>query len=133
MGYPLLLETFYMPHYLAGSEVKISDSSPNQRASWRIPYRAGFLHVSATDRTTGKVISNISFRLAIRGSEELRSIRGHYENDSVLLPPNEDILVIVEADGYKPWPSGEPKGRLLSIAPGVSLDLSVSMELAGKP
>ena len=106
---------------------------PTPMADWSIPYKAGFLTVHATDRATGKALPSIGFYLAVRGSEELRYMRGSWAGGTVMLPPNEDIYVRVKVQGYATWPVGEQKGRLVTVQPGASIDLSAVMDATTEP
>lgn len=128
-GYPPLGILFYTLH-APEPRIRISSQSLHQIANWTIPYKAGFIRVRGTDRTTGKTIQNITVLIAIRGSEKLRYIQGGWGAETpILLPPNEDIYVKVSAEGYKPWPAGEEQGRLVTIQPGATLDLSAVLDI----
>ena len=131
-GYPLLGMLFYAPH-APEPRITISAQSLHQIADWTIPYKAGFLRVHATARDTGRTIKNVSLFVAIRENEDLRYMRGGRGADTpILLPPNEDVYVKVNAEGYRPWPAGEENGRLVTVHPGATLDLFAVLDITSQ-
>lgn len=130
-GYPQVQAMFYASTKL-GTAVTISAESPHVVVSWKIPYKAAWLHVDAHDRVTGKPVKAIGIGLVIRGNEN-RWQRGNFANNTVLMPPNEDVLVKVSAGGYRPWPNDQPNGMPIAMSSGASRTLDVELEPLNSP
>ncbi len=126
-GYPDLAATFYWPTTFE-TTVTISVGSPRAVVNWSIPYKAATLHVVAHDRITGEPVQAIGIELVVGGSEKTRRNQGSFQNNTVLLPPNEDVLVKVSAGGYRPWPSDQPQGKSVALPPGAERTLDVTLE-----
>jgi hypothetical protein len=127
-GYPGMEALFFAPA-ADSPRIVISAQFPKQIANWTIPYKAGFLRIHATDRATGKPVLGLGFLAAVRGSEDRRWSSGNWASDSpVLVPPNENVLVRLNADGYRSWPSDDQKGWPVRIPPGEAVDLNVIMD-----
>jgi hypothetical protein len=126
-GYPMMGSLFYSlraPQQL----VSITSENPTGHADWKIPYKAGIVHVQLTDARTGKQIFPMFFNLAVRFEPENRYLRGSGPSKQPLLvPPNEDIYFTVSAPGYQSWPEDGTKGRLLNLSPGTTQNIAIAL------
>lgn len=82
---------------------KITADSPNTEVSMMIGPKAGILTGRIFDSVTGAPIQNAGItlrRAADRGNYLSASLSPSFR---ILIPPNDDILIDVEALGYKTW------------------------------
>ncbi|MGA2170616.1 MAG: carboxypeptidase-like regulatory domain-containing protein [Terracidiphilus sp.] len=96
--------------------VELTAAQPNASLALRVGPRSGVLTGTITDSSTGDALRNVTFvlRSTARPGDFLEIAQ-----DSpfrILIPPGEDILVTVKAEGYKPWSPapGPPPVRVRS-------------------
>ena len=86
-GYPLLSSTFYTEH-APGAEIEVTAAAPSARADWRIPYKAGFLHVELKDAKTGRPIDSMFLNLDLRSDPTDRFMHMSSSSSRVVLVPS---------------------------------------------
>jgi hypothetical protein len=127
-GYPEMGSIFYSLQR-PSPEVHIAIGNLKGQADWRIPYKAGFVEVTLTDARTGKPIIPMFFSLVIQSTPEKGFMRGSTASTAALLvPPKENIYLIVSAPGYGEWPANDTKGKLLNLLPGKTERLVVALQ-----
>jgi hypothetical protein len=142
LGYPNMRATFYSadpPSKRSETIATLSAKHPQAELTFRIPYKGGFLRIQPSDAATGKLISGMSFSLKVRSNPDLRDIGGTRpasddpvlprEEDDLLLPPNEDILLKVSAPGYREWPYDGSPGYVINLLPGEHMTIDVPLQL----
>lgn len=94
--------------------------------------KAASISVTVTDAVSGKPVTNpnITLRRAANPADYIST--GPDSNSNVLIPPEEDILVEVSADGYKPWriesQSGADYARALHLRSAETRELKIRLQ-----
>ena len=127
-GYPQMGSVFYS-WQTPKPEVSIAATNLEGHADWRIPYKAGFVEVALTDARTGKPVIPMFFNLVVQSRPENGWMRGSMASTAaLLLPPNENVYLILSAPGYREWPADGTKGKLLNLLPGRTEKLVVELQ-----
>ena len=126
-GYPDVGSLFYSAA-LRGPRVNVSVSAPNPVAKWQIPYKAGVLKINLSNVLTGKPIPTIFYELSVRSAPTTRWLRGSSSSlETLLLPPNEDVILRVSSTGYEQWPGDGTSGRVVHLREGELQTLAVAL------
>lgn len=115
------------------SVVLLTSQNPSVRLDWKIPFKAGFLRLHVPGSRTGSESSPMTFRLVVRSRPQLGmtslTIPGHMEERviTLLLPPDEDVLLTLSSPGHLSWPEDESDGMLLHLGSGATENLMVPL------
>jgi hypothetical protein len=114
--------------HIRPQEVEITPE--HQEAEFRLylPPQAGFLKVKLTNQTTGDAIAGMLVEL--RRTDKQKSLvfsMGCYSTRVVLIPPDEDLLLHVSADGFREWQESVGEGKSIHLASGSQLQLDVQL------
>lgn len=127
-GYPQMGSLFYSWR-TPKPEVSITPTNLEGHADWRIPYKAGFVEITLTDARTGKPVIPMFFNLVVQSRPESGWMRGSIASTApLLLPPKENVYLVLSAPGYREWPADGTKGKLLNLLPGRSEKLLVALQ-----
>jgi hypothetical protein len=110
-------------------EVEITPEHREVELNVYLPPKAGFLHIHLTNRRTGNAITGMS--VALMSTTNPRSplfTMSCSSNHVILLPSNKDLLLHVTSDGFGEWKESVGNGKLVHLAPGTELTLSVRLE-----
>lgn len=133
-GYPHLPlgSQFYAKDYVA-PQATLSAENPEARVDWKIPFKAGFLRLHVSISHLGVETVPITFDLVVRSRPKfgIDSVMTSLKTDprssiTILLPPNEDVLLTATVPGYKRWPD-QQKGKLLNLSPGKTEDVTIHL------
>jgi hypothetical protein len=117
-GYPDLSGLFFAK-YAPERIVSLSPAAPNGHVDVHIPYKAAFLSLLVIDSETGKPLIRASAKLAVRTDPDHRWMSTGMKPDrSILIPPNEDVILNVTSPGYGTWPDDGSKGMLVNLLSG---------------
>jgi len=100
--------------------------------SYKAGPKAAAIVVDVVDAVTGIRIKNPTIVLRSPTDPKIWMSAGPDKNSKILFPPDEDVLVEVSAEGYKPWhfeaTSGEMHGHALHLHSGDARNLEITME-----
>lgn len=132
-GYPILGPQFYTKDY-PETQATLSVQNPEARVDWQIPFKAGFLRLHVSVNHSGVETVPITFDLVVRSRPKFgfQSVMTSLKTDprssiTILLPPNEDVLLTAMSPGYRHWPDQEI-GQLLNLRPGETKDVTISLK-----
>jgi hypothetical protein len=102
-GYPDLTMRFYgHGHWPASAE--ITPERPTASVIVQLGPKAASLVLHAIDDVSGRPIKHITVTLhPATDPHEFISTSISGPDSTILIPPDEDVLVTVSADGYQPW------------------------------
>jgi hypothetical protein len=95
-----------------------------------LPPKAAFLHVRLTNRVSGTPISAMRITVLREGSPSLVFQMSCYSTKVVLLPPDEDLIIHLTADGFREWKESAGSGQKLHLGSGENLALDVELDPA---
>jgi len=111
------------------SEVEVTAERPKAEFKVYLPPKAGFLQIRLTNRRTGGGISGM--RVAVMTMENPESplfTMSCYSNHVVLIPPDKNLLLHVDSDGFREWDESIGRGKPLHLNSGARLTLAVQLE-----
>lgn len=112
-------------------EVELTRENREAELNLQLPPKAGRVAIHLTNRSTGAVIP--AMRVALmhpdRPESELFST-SCLSSDVVLVPPNKDLLLHISSDGFREWDESVGEGRLIHVASGTRLSLTVQLDPA---
>lgn len=121
-GYPQLGNTFYGD---ASAKVEITPQELTAHLDWRIPYRAGTLHIQLTDANTGKMILPMFYDMKVKSDQTKRRMYGSmFSSPPLLVPPDQEILLSIRAPNYSKW-SQESENGIVRLAAGSEHTLQI--------
>ena len=85
-----------------GVEVKLTESDPVAHVTVQIGSRPAEIDLRVTDKTTGKPVDSFTVRW-MRIDDRGPAMFTESTKNRVLVPPNVDVLLIVQARGYERW------------------------------
>lgn len=131
LGYPMRGNSFYTWRSPA-PEVDLTPQKPHADLDWKLPFRAGFLYLNLPAAQSSDEVVPITIKLvaASRPRFGMMSITalpetGNSKEIPVLLPPQEDVFLIVSVPSDQRCPGDERRGKLLNVLPGAIEHVSV--------
>ena len=113
------------------AEVTLSPQHPEGELNFRLPPKAGFLHIHLTNRRTGTVIHGVEVKWALKQEPNRLIFDGSSSSDSaILVPPDEDLLLHVISSGFLEWNESAGHGKPVRMESGSVLELDVQLEPA---
>jgi len=110
-------------------EVEITPARREAELRVNLPHKAAFLSVHLTNAKTGAPISDLDITvLHDTKPPSLAFTMGCYSTKTVLLPPDQNLLVHITANGFREWTESVGSGKLLHLASGARMDLDVELE-----
>jgi hypothetical protein len=110
-------------------EVEITPEHPEAEFNVSLPPKAGFLEIHPTNRRTGTAISGMS--IAVMPMEKPESplfTVSCYSDRVILVPPDKNLLLHVESDGFDEWDESVGTGKSFNVPSGGRLTLNVQLE-----
>jgi hypothetical protein len=110
------------------TEVEITPEHPKAEFLLYLPPQAGFLKIKLTNLMTGDAIS--AMRVELRHAYEQKSLAftmSCYSTHVVLVPPDQDVLLHVSAEGFREWEQSVGEGKAIRLASGAQLKLEVQL------
>lgn len=131
LGYPMQGNSFYSWRFPT-PQVTLTHQKPDANLNWKIPFRAGFLylHLPAAHSPDELVPMMVTLVVRSRSSVGRMSVTtfpemGKSKQVTVLLPPQEDVLLSVTAPGYQSWPGDRGEAKVLNVFPGAIEEVAV--------
>jgi len=112
-----------------GVRVELTESKPVAEVTVQIGPRPAEIDLSVTDKATGKPIGSFKVRW-IRIDDEPAGFVESTKNP-VFVPPNVDVLLIVQARGYKRWfytDLTSPSHPVLNVSSGDQRTVAAELE-----
>jgi hypothetical protein len=112
------------------SEVEISPE--HRQAEYRVvlPSKAGFLQIHLTNRKTGAAIPWMNVSVAPTEDPQHPFDSSRDSSLVILVPPDENLLLHVTAEGFGEWDQSAGTGKLIFVPSGTQLTLAVELEPA---
>ena len=111
------------------AEVTLSPQHPEAEFNFRLPPKAGFLHIHLTNRKTSALIKTMEVKVTSQEDPDRQIFsEGCFSDRIILLPPDKDLLLHVTSRGFLEWDESVGLGKPIRIASGNSLDLDVQLE-----
>ena len=111
-------------------DVEISFEHPIAELTVNLPPKAGFLRIHLTNKATGAGIN--AWEVVVMSSDKPESplfTESCFDDDElVLVPPDEHLLVHVNAEGFREWSDSVGAGRAIYAPSGDLLKLDVTLE-----
>jgi len=105
--------------------VEITPDHREAGVTLTLPPKAGFLRVKLTNRTTGASIPTMSVSvLRDTAPPALAFTIGCSSTKTLLLPPDDDLLIRISSDGFREWDKG------LHLRSGEQITLNVQLDPA---
>jgi hypothetical protein len=101
-GYPNLHWDLY-GHGKSKLIAEVTPEAPTANVSITLGPKAAFITLKVVDDATGLSVGNPTVRLRLATDPDTFISTGLHSDPRILLPPDEDILVEVSSEGYKPW------------------------------
>jgi hypothetical protein len=115
------------------TDVEIAPEYPDATFNLYLPSRAGFIQIHLTNRRTGRAIRKMMTVWASPADKPgpLGSFTiSCYPDHVILVPPDQNMLLHVKADGFSEWDESVGTGRPVSAASGSRLTLDVQLDPA---
>ncbi len=126
-GYPPMYDGLYSQQPLPDLELTFKHSQTT--FNWRIPYKAARFHLRAMDAITGNPPRSIHYSLVLKSSPAIGRVTASGPADmQILLPPDTDLLLKVEAPGYWQWPANETPGYVINAGSLTEVNLDVPLQ-----
>lgn len=112
-----------------GARVELTESKPVAEVTLQIGPRPAEIDLRVTDKATGKPIDSLTVRW-MRIEDEPATFVESTKN-RVLVPPNVDVLLIVQARGYKRWfytDLTSPSHPVLNLSSGDQRTVAAELE-----
>ncbi len=110
-------------------EVTIIQEHPEAEFNFRLPPPAGFLHVHLTNDKTGEAIPGIFYKICPAERPDQYLISGSSGSARpILVPPDKDLRLHIESEGFKEWDQSIGKGVPIRIASGTHVTLEVRLQ-----
>jgi hypothetical protein len=110
-------------------EVELSPLHREAELNVYVPPKAGFLNIDLSNRKTGTAISGM--RIAVMQQTDPAKplfTMSCFSTNTILIPPDKDLLLHVTSDGFREWDESVGHGRPLHLASGARLKLNVQLE-----
>lgn len=129
--YPDMPSKFYS-HQSKPIPVAVTPGDPDHKVLFKLGPKAGTLKLIVLDETSGAAIKNpaVFLRIASRPKAWISITRR--DDSTVLIPPDEDVLIEVYAAKYQPWKSPEHAevagGQALHLEPGETREWTIHIK-----
>jgi hypothetical protein len=131
LGYPMQGNSFYSWRSPA-PQVTLTRQKSDANLDWKIPFRAGFLYLHLPAVHSPDELAPMMVTLVVRSRSSVGHMSvstfpemGKSKQVTVLLPPQEDVLLSVTAPGYQSWPADGSEAKVLNVLPGAIEDVAV--------
>ena len=117
-----------------GQLVSLTSEKPSARLLLNLGQKPARITFSVIDKETGLPITDVNIQIAqVDESITTRSVA--FQQDSIAVPPDKDMLIVIQANGYKRWfymdeGANQPTVHLQS---GEERNAEVNLEPASKP
>ena len=113
------------------TDVEVTSEHPEAAFNLYLPPRAGFIQIHLTNRTTGSAIHGmmtVSVSPMDKPGGPGSFTMSCYSDHVILVPPGQDLLLHVRADGFSEWGESVGTGKPISVSSGRRLALNVQLD-----
>ncbi|MGA8619379.1 MAG: hypothetical protein WB660_12795 [Candidatus Sulfotelmatobacter sp.] len=111
------------------SEVELTPEHREAELKVYLPPRAGFVQIHLTNRRTGGGISGMRVAVMSMENPELPLFAmSCSSNHVILVPPDKNLLLHVNSDGFREWDQSAGRGKPLQVPSGTRLALAIDLE-----
>ena len=110
-------------------EIEITPARREAELRVNLPPKAAFLRVHLTNARTGAPISGM--RIAVMRDTNPPSLAfsmSCFSTKTVLLPPDNNLLIHITSDGFREWKESVGKGKVLHLTSNSRLTLDVELD-----
>lgn len=114
-----------------GTSLHLSQSEPSAYVVLKIGANPAVLTFNVSAKDTGKPISHFSLRWFVINDEPGVRFSFSTNGNTVSVPPNQDVLLIVQAPGYRRWfyqDTASPGQPTLRLQPGEERTINADLE-----
>jgi hypothetical protein len=113
------------------SEIELTPGRPKAELRVNLPLKAAFLRVHLTNGRTGAPVSGMKIIVMHdTNPPSLAFSMSCFSTNTVLLPPDNNLLIHITSDGFREWKESVGKGRVLHLASSSQLTLDVELDPA---
>jgi hypothetical protein len=110
-------------------EVELTPEHRDTELKVFLPPKAGFVQIHLTNRRTGGDISGMGVTVMSRENPESPLFTmSCYSNHVILVPPDKNLLLHVNSDGFREWDESAGGGKPIHLPSGTRLALAVQLE-----
>jgi hypothetical protein len=112
------------------AEVEITPEHPESEFNLYLPPRAGFIQIHLTNRTTRAVIRRM-MTVWVSPMDSPNSglfTISCYSDHVILIPPDQNLLLHVRADGFSEWDESVQTGKPINVSSGGRLIMNVQLD-----
>jgi hypothetical protein len=117
------------------TEVELTPERPTVEFNFSLPPKAGFIQIHLTNRRTGRAIPSMIIAVGPMERPDARLFTDPlvftvscYSDRVILVPPDENLLLHVESDGFREWDESVGKGKPVNVPSGNLLTLKVQLD-----
>jgi hypothetical protein len=111
------------------AQIILSPQQSKAEFNFRLPPKAGFLHIHLTNHRTGAPIAILDIKVTSQDEpDRFNFSEGCLSDRAILLPPEKDLRVHISSAGFLEWDESVGAGKLIRMASGSSLDLDAQLE-----
>jgi hypothetical protein len=111
------------------AQIILSLQQPEAEFNFRLPPKAGFLHIHLTSRSTGAPIAVLDIKVTSQDEpDRFNFSEGCLSDRVILLPPDKDLRVHISSAGFLEWEESVGAGKPNRMASGSVLELDVQLQ-----
>jgi hypothetical protein len=112
------------------TEIAITAEHPEAEFNLYLPPKAGFIRIHLTNRTTGSTIRQMMTVWVSPMEEPAPGLftMSCYSDHVILVPPDQNLLLHVKADGFSEWDESVGTGKPINVPSGGALTLNVQLD-----
>jgi len=111
------------------SEIELTPEHREAELKIYLPPKAGFVQIHLTNRRTGSAISGMWVAvMSMANQESPLFTMSCYSNHVILVPPDRNLLLHVNSDGFREWEESAGRGKPIYVSSGARLTLAVQLE-----
>jgi hypothetical protein len=112
-------------------ETEVTPARREAELRVNLPPKAAFLRVHLTNGRTGALVSGMKITVMHdTNPPSLAFSMSCFSTKTVLLPPDNNLLIHITSDGFREWKESVGKGRVLHLASNSQLTLDVELDPA---
>ena len=112
-------------------EIEITPARREAELRVNLPPKAAFLRVHLTNGRTGAPVSGLQIMVMHdTNPPSLAFSMSCFSTKTVLLPPDNNLLVHITSDGFREWKESVGQGKMLNLTSNSRLTLNVALDPA---
>ena len=116
-----------------GQVVSLTAQKPSAHLTIKVGARPARINFSVVDKNTGAPVKNANIQIA-QVEKGIGTRFTAFNQDSVAIPPDQDVLIMIEASGYRRWfyLDGAANQPTLRLQSGEERNVEADLEPAAK-